>query len=142
MLDALYETAEFSGYQRRTVLMAIDTHIVPYYGKRTPDVIGGPHKQGTKWFFGYATAVLLHKSRRYTIALCPLTPQIKPHEIVRTLLQQIAAKSLKIQGVVLDSGFDSGETFLLLQERGLAYTVPLRAQGNTSNPQPPVPRTR
>ncbi len=112
--------------------MAIDTHYVAYYGQRTADVIGGPKKQGTQWFFGYATAVLLHKGRRYTIALCPLAPKTKPHDIVRTLLEQIAAKGLKIQGVVLDSAFDSGETFLLLQEQGLSYTVPLRRKGNNT----------
>jgi hypothetical protein len=113
--------------------VAIDIHLVPYYGKRTWWVMGGPKKQGTKWFFGYATAVLLHKGRRYTIALCPLAPKTKPHEIVRTLLDQIAGKGLKIQSVVLDSGFDSGETFLLLQERQLAYTVPLRRKGSGRN---------
>ena len=62
-----------------------------------------------------------------------MAPKIKPHEIVRTLLQQIADQGLKIQGVVLDSAFDSGETFLLLQQRRLAYTVPLRRKGNTRN---------
>ena len=130
LLDALHETAQFSRLdRRRSWLLAIDTHYVPYYGKPNAYVVGGPKKQGTKWFFAYATAVLLHKGRRYTIALCSLLPRTKPHEIVRTLLQQIADKGLKIRGVVLDSAFDSGETFLLLQERHLAYTVPLRRKG-------------
>jgi hypothetical protein len=134
LLQALYDTAQFSRQdQRRRWRVAIDTHYRPYYGQRTSWVIGGPKKQGTKWFFGYATAVLLHKHRRYTIALCPLAPKTKPHQIVRTLLDQIAEKGLKIQSVVLDSGFDSGETFLLLQERHLAYTVPLRRKGNGLN---------
>jgi hypothetical protein len=121
LLQALHETAQLSRQDRRRHwLLAIDTHYVAYYGAPTAFVVGGPKKQGTQWFFGYATAVLLHKGRRYTIALCPLVPKTKPHEIVRTLLEQIAAKGLKIQGVVLDSAFDSGETFLLLQQQGLA----------------------
>jgi hypothetical protein len=134
LVQALYDTAQFSRQdRRRRWLLAIDTHQVAYYGQRTPFVMGGPRKQGTKWSFGYATAVLLHQQRRLTIALCPVVPKTKPHEIVRTLLEQIAAQGLKIQGVVLDSGFDSGETFLLLQARHLAYTVPLRRKGNTRN---------
>src|SRR6202040_3819667 len=40
---------------------------------------------------------------------------------------------LKIRGVALDSAFDSGDTLLLLQERRLAYTVPLRRKGNGNN---------
>lgn len=132
--DALHEAAGLSRLDRRRPwLLAIDTHFVPYYGRRTPDVLGGPKKQGTKWFFGYATAVLLHKGRRLTVALCPLAPRFKPHEVVRTLVRQVGDKGLKIRGVVLDSGFDSGETFLFLQGRRLSYTVPLRRKGNAPN---------
>jgi hypothetical protein len=134
LLAALHETARFSrSDRRRRWLLAIDTHYEPYYGEPTPFVVGGPKKQGTKWFYAYATAVLLHKGRRYTIALCPLLPETKPHQIVDTLLRQIAEKGLKIRGVVLDSAFDSGETFLLLQQQHLAYTVPLRRKGNKRN---------
>jgi hypothetical protein len=134
LVQALYEVAAFSRHdRRRRWLVALDSHDVAYYGKKTPGLRGGPKKQGTKWFFGYATACLLHGHRRYTVALCPLAPQTKPHEIVRTLLEQIAAHGLKIRGVALDSAFDSGETLLLLQEQHLAYTVPLRRKGTGHN---------
>lgn len=134
LVQTLFDVADFSRPdRRRSWLLAIDTHNVAYYGQRGAYVVGGPKKQGTKWFFSYATAVLLHKHRRYTVALCPLAAKTKPHEIVRTLLDQIAAQGLKIRGVALDSAFDSGDTLLLLQERGLAYTVPLRRKGNARN---------
>jgi hypothetical protein len=134
LVQALYDVMHFSRQdRRRRWLLAIDTHNVAYYGQRGSYVVGGPKKQGTKWFFSYATAVLLHKHRRYTVALCPVKADTKPHEIVQTLLDQIAAKGLKIRGIALDSAFDSGDTLLLLQERGLAYTVPLRRKGNKRN---------
>ena len=134
LVDALYDVMAFSRQdRRRRWMVAIDVNNVPYYGPPTPDVVGGPKKQGTKRFFAYATAVLLHKRRRYTVALAPLPPKAKPHEIVRFLLDQIAAKGLKIRGVTLDSGFDSGETLLLLQERQFAYSVPLRRKGTGRN---------
>jgi len=134
LVNALYDVAAFSRKDRqRSWMVAIDTHNVPYYGTPTPDVVGGPKKQGTKQFFCYATAVLLHKRRRYSIALEPVFPNTKPHEIVRVLLDQIMEKGLKIRGVTLDSAFDSGDTLLLLQERDLAYSVPLRRKGTGSN---------
>lgn len=134
VVTALYDVAAFSRKdRRRNWMVAIDTHNVPYYGRPTPDVVGGPKKQGTKWFFCYATVVLLHKRRRYTIALEPVLPKTKPHEIVRLLLDQIAEKGLRIRGVTLDSAFDSGDTLLLLQERKLAYSVPLRRKGTGRN---------
>jgi hypothetical protein len=134
LVQTLFDVAAFSRPdRRRSWLLAIDTHNVAYYGQRGSYVVGGPKKQGTKWFFSYATAVLLHKHRRYTVALCPVQAQTKPHEIVRTLLDLIAAQGLKIRGVALDSAFDSGDTLLLLQDRSLAYTVPLRRKGKTRN---------
>ena len=134
LVTALYDVASLSRKDRRRGWMvAIDTHNVPYYGTPTPDIVGGPKKQGTKQFFCYATAVLLHKRRRYTIALEPVFPHTKPHEIVRDLLDQIVEKGLKIRGVTLDTGFDSGDTLLLLQERKLAYAVPLRHTGKGRN---------
>lgn len=134
LVDALYDVLTLSRQdRRRRWMVAIDVHNIPYYGTPTPYVVGGPKKQGTKWFFAYATAVLLHKRRRYTVALTPLTPKTKPHEIVQCLLKQITDQGLKIQGVTLDSAFDSGDTLLLLQERGLAYSVPLRRKGTGRN---------
>src|ERR1700733_15403980 len=134
LVTALYDVASLSRKDRRRGWMAaIDTHNVPYYGTPTPDVVGGPKKQGTKQFFCYATAVLLHKRRRYTIALEPVFPHTKPHEIVRALLDQIVEKGQKIRGVTIDTGFDSGDTLLLLQERKLAYAVPLRRIGKGNN---------
>ena len=134
LVQALFDVLSLSRLdRRRRWQVAIDTHNVCYYGQPTASTIGGPKKQGTQRFFGYATAVLLHKSRRYTVALCALEPGQKPHEIVRTLLDQITRQGLKIRDVALDSAFDSGDTLLLLQERQLAYVVPLRRKGSGRN---------
>ena len=134
LVEALYDVMAFSRQdRRRRWMVAIDVNNVPYYGPPTPDVVGGPKKQGTKWFYAYATAVLLHKHRRYTVALAPLPRHAKPHEIVRFLLDQIAEKGLKIRGVTLDSGFDSGETLLLLQERrDWPYSLPCGAKARAA----------
>lgn len=130
LVNALFDVASFSrSDRRRHWLVAIDTHNVGYYGQPTPHVIGGPKKQGTKQFFGYATAVLLHQHRRYTIGLMALAPRWKPHEVVGALIEQILAKSLKIKGVTLDAAFGSGDTLLLLQKHRFAYSVPLQRLG-------------
>ena len=131
---ALHRVRGCSRRDRRTGWdIAIDTHLVPYYGRRTADVVGGPRKAGTKHFFGYATAVLLAPGRRYTVALEPVPPKAKPHEVVRRLLDRIAAFGLRIRAVTADSWFDSGDTLLLLQDRRLAYAIPLRRIGTTAN---------
>jgi hypothetical protein len=58
---------------------------------------------------------------------------MKPHEIVTALLNQLRDRNFQIEVVILDAGFDGGETLLLLQERGLKYVVPLKRNGNKPN---------
>jgi hypothetical protein len=133
LLDALYFFGARALRRRRWVL-ACDEHRTPFYGDRTtPGVTGGQKKHGTKYAYGYATAVLVHHRHRFTVALLALTGGEKPHAIVAALLDQVAARGLKLRGVVLDSAFDSGATLLLLQQRKVSYTVPLRKKGKSSN---------
>jgi hypothetical protein len=135
LVDALHDVLAFSRKdRRRRWTVAIDVHNVPYYGSRvTTGIVGGQKKQGTKYFFSYATAVLIHRRRRYTVGLMAITKSTPVHQIVATLLGQIDTHGLLIGGVVLDSGFDSGETILLLQDRKVSYTVPLRRKGTGTN---------
>jgi hypothetical protein len=130
LLGALYLFGS-RALRRRCWVLAIDEHRDPFYGDRsTPGVTGGQKKHGTKYAFGYATAVLVHLRHRFTVGLLPLTGGEKPHEVVAALLGQMDGRGLKLRGVVLDSAFDSGETILLLQGRSLSYTVPLRKKGD------------
>lgn len=133
--DLLHAVASFNrADRRREWTLAIDTHNVPFYGhRRTKGIVGGKKKAGTKYFHVYASAVLLHRGRRFTVGLLPVPASLKPHDIVRTLLEQIRGRGLRVGGVALDSGFDSGETILLLQELGVNYVVPLRRKGKGNN---------
>lgn len=133
LLDALYC---FGGrmLRRRRWDIAIDQHYCPFYGDRnTPGILGGQKKQGSKHHYAYATAAIIHRRHRYTVGLMALDRDYKPHEIVTILLTQVQTRGVQVRGVALDSGFDSGETLLLLQGRGLSYVVPLRRKGRGHN---------
>jgi hypothetical protein len=115
-------------------VIALDLYRDPFYGDRsTPGVTGGQKKHGSKYAYTYATAVLVHHRHRFTVGLLELPGKFQPHEVVAALLAQVQARGLQVRGLVLDSGFDSGETLLLLQDRDLSYTVPLRRKGKGSN---------
>src|SRR5262249_17744135 len=119
--------------QRRWVV-ALDLHLRPFYGDRcTPGIMGGPKKQGTHHFYGYATAELVHRRHRYTVGLLAVPPKSKPHAVVSALLAQLDAQGLRLRGVVLDSGFDSGEPRGLWRRGGRAYPPPWRRRGGGSN---------
>jgi hypothetical protein len=133
LVDALYLFGS-RALRRRRWVVAIDEHRSPFYGDRsTEGVTGGQKKHGSKYAYGYATAVLVHHRHRFTVGLIALTGGEKPHEVVAALLAQMETRGLSLRGVVLDSGFDSGETLLLLQGRTLSYTVPLRRKGKSTN---------
>jgi hypothetical protein len=133
LVDALYLFGS-RRWRKRRWDVAIDLHYCPFYGdRRTPGIVGGQKKHGSKYHYAYATAVLIHRRYRYTVGLLALERKYKPHEVVAALLAQLDRHGLKLRGVVLDSGFDSGETLLLLQDRGLSYTVPLRKKGTGNN---------
>lgn len=137
LTDGLVDALHLFGsraLRRRRWVVAIDEHRTPSYGDRsTEGVTGGQKEHGTKYAYGYATAVLVHHRHRYTVGLIALTGGEKPHQVVAALLAQLDARGLKVRGVVLDSGFDSGETLLLLQGRKSSYTVPLRRKGSSNN---------
>jgi hypothetical protein len=134
LVDSLHRFLPRRLVRRRRWVVAIDEHRSPFYGDRsTPGVTGGPRKQGSKYAYAYATAALVHRRHRYTVGLIPLAGGEKPHQVVAALLGQLDRHGVRARGVVLDAGFDSGETVLLLQARNLSYAVPLRRKGSGKN---------
>lgn len=133
LLDALYAFGS-RRLRKQCWDIAIDQHYCPFYGKRdTVGIVGGQKKHGSEHHYAYATAVIVHRRHRYTVGLMALDGNFKPHEIVASLLAQVQQRGLRVRGVALDSGFDSGETLLLLQKQRLAYVVPLRRKGRGNN---------
>lgn len=115
-------------------IIAIDLHYDCFYGKPdTPGVVGSKKTDGTHWFYGYATAVIVEKGMRYTIGVVAITESTRMVQIVRRLIRQITAAEIPIKGLLMDSGFDSGELILYLKRRKIAYIIPLRRRGSTSN---------
>lgn len=134
LLDSLYFQMPRRLRRKKHWVVAIDEHRTPFYGDRnTPGVTGGKKKHGSKYAYAYATAVLVHHRHRYTVGLLPLTGGEKPHEVVAALLKQMKERGLRVRGVVLDSGYDSGDVLLLLKRRKLSYSVPLRKKGAGDN---------
>lgn len=120
--------------RRHRWVVAIDEHRCPFYGDRsTFGVSGGQKKHGSTYAFGYATAVLVHLRQRYTVGLLALTGGERPHEVVARLLAQVEGRGLRVRGLVLDAGFDSGDVLLLMQGRQLSYTLPLGKKGRGTN---------
>lgn len=115
--------AMFPQAPRKGFVIAIDTHWCCYYGHRsTRGIVQGQRKDGTRRFFVYATAVIVEKGRRYTLALTAPESN-RPLEALRPLLDQIAASGIRVRMLLLDKGFYATEVFQLLQTRHLSHIV-------------------
>lgn len=121
------------GRGSRGHLVAIDLHQRPYYGDRdTPGVLGGGAKQGTKYFWTYATLVLVEPGRRYTLAMTAVDNN-RLAATVERLWEYVAPLALKVRCVLLDRGFYAGPVIRGLQDHNRPFVLPAVRRGSVGN---------
>ena len=118
--------------RRRAWHVAIDWHLIPYYGepkKSRNQLVHSEPKQGTTKFHTYATACITQDGSRYTVALTWVRGHDSMVDVVERLLTQIERKGLKIRLLLLDAAFYKGAVMEALQQRRLAYLMPVSFSG-------------
>jgi putative transposase len=118
--------------RRRAWEVAIDWHLVPYYGephRSRNELYYGKPRQGTSKFHAYATACIVRYGQRYTLALT----WVRRHETtvvaLRRLLAQIRQIGLKIRYLLLDRAFFNLPVVELLQHEQLPFLMPVMFRG-------------
>jgi hypothetical protein len=112
--------------------LAIDWHLTPYYGepqKSRNELYYGPPRQGTKKFHAYASACIVTRGYRYTVALT----YVRRHESTVTALKRLLARireiKLKIKRVLLDRAFFNVPVVTFLKEEKLPFLMPVMFRG-------------
>lgn len=127
--------------KRRQWPVAIDWHLSPYYGQ--PDqsyneLYFGKPRQGTKTFHAYASACIVHKGYRYTLALT----WVRRHESMVTVLQrlitQIRKIGLKIKRLLVDRAFFNVPVVEFLQQEQLPFLMPVMFRGRAPKKRRPA----
>ena len=118
--------------RRRKWRVAIDWHLVPYYGQHqhSPnEIYYGKPKQGTKKFHAYASACIVEKGQRYTLALT----WVRRHESMVTVLRRLVVRireiGLKIKRMLLDRAFFNVPVVEFLQAENLPFLMPVMFRG-------------
>lgn len=118
--------------RRRAWELAIDWHLVPYYGQphqSRNEIYYGKPRQGTKKFHAYATACIVMYGQRYTLALT----WVRRHETTVTALQRLIARirdlSLKIRCLLLDRAFFNVPVTEYLQSERIPFLMPAMFRG-------------
>ena len=120
------------GLRRRACEVAIDWHLVPYYGEphqSRNELYYGQPRQGTKEFHAYATACVLQYGQRYTLALTWVRRHEKTIVVLARLLDQIHKLGLKTRGLLLDRAFFNVPVIDFLQGRGQRFLMPVMFRG-------------
>ncbi|MDV2992304.1 MAG: ISH3 family transposase ISMbu7 [Chroococcidiopsis sp. SAG 2025] len=113
--------------------LAIDLHLIPYYGNPTPAeqpyIYRSQAKLGTTSFFAYATVYVIARNKRVTLAVHAVHRQ---ETLVATLTYLLAALSplrLGIKRLYLDRGFFCVPVIRWLKALNLPFIMPAIIRG-------------
>jgi len=112
--------------------VAIDWHLVPYYGephRHKNELYTSKPKQGTARFHAYATLCIVQYGERYTLALTWVRRGEKTSAVLRRLLERIRELGVKIRRVLLDRAFYCLPVIAWLQAERLPFLMPVMYRG-------------
>lgn len=118
--------------RRRRWRVAIDWHLSPYYGlpqDSKNEIYYGKPKQGTKQFHAYASACIVEKGQRYTLALTWVRRHESMVTVLRRLVDRIRGIGLKIKRLLLDRAFFNVSVVEFLQSENLPFVMPVMIRG-------------
>jgi putative transposase len=118
--------------RRRRQPLAIDLHLVPYHGRplrEEKEVYRSQAKDGTSHFHAYATAYVIQKGLRFTVALTWVQRGEPLAGVIQRLLQQAAKAGVRPRYLLLDRGFCSVAVLRYLQAARHAFLMPLPLRG-------------
>ena len=118
--------------RKRKQPLAIDLHLVPYYGAAYADpkeIYRGQNKAGTNSFHAYASAYVAFHGQRFTVALTPVGRGEDMKEVVRRLLTLAREGGVRPALLLLDRGFYSIDVIRYLQRARVPFLMPAVARG-------------
>jgi hypothetical protein len=121
---------------RRRYPVAIDLTLQPYYGRPDRDddqVYKGPEKASTHHHYAYATAYLVRKGRRFTLALRTVRHDDPWDDIVRSLLRRVKQVIPGFRLVLVDRGFWSVAVVRYLQRARYPFLMPVIGRGRKAD---------
>jgi hypothetical protein len=127
--------------RRRPQRLAIDLTLIPYHGEpyRDPkEVYRGPAKDGTSHFHADATAYVVLKGERFTVAPMAVARGQPLKEVLQGLVRRACSVGVRPRLLLLDRGFYSVEVIRYLQAARYPFLMPAVIRGRKpSDPRGP-----
>ena len=118
--------------------LAIDLTLIPYHGQPFRDldeIYRGQAKSGTSHFHAYATAYVVRKGQRSTVALTGVKKGEPLKDVVQRLLRQAASVGVRPRLLLLDRGFYSVAVVRYLQAARYPFLMPVVCHGRSPKQQ-------
>ena len=122
--------------RRRRQPLAIDLTLIPYHGQplhQANEIYRCQAKSGTTHFHAYATAYVIRKGLRFTVALTAVYRGEALTEVIRRLLTQAAQAAVRPRYLLLDRGFCSVDVIRYLQAGRRAFLMPVPRRGRKAD---------
>jgi putative transposase len=118
--------------RRRRQRLAIDLTLIPYHGEpfRDPqEVYRALAKAGTSHFHAYATAYVVLRGQRFTVALTAVARGEPLKGVVQRLLRQAGGVGVRPRLLLLDRGFFAVDVVRYLQAARYPFLMPAVVRG-------------
>ena len=112
--------------------IAIDFHDEPFYGKSAElrtYAVRDRAKKGTTRFYRIASAYVIWRQVRFTLAVSYVLPEHETLSVVKTLLQRVNRLGFHATVLYLDKGFCSGKVIQYLQQEKQAAILACPIRG-------------
>src|SRR5690242_8683473 len=122
--------------RRRRQRLAIDLTLIPYPGEPFRDekeAYRSLAKDGTSHFHAYATAYVVLKGQRFTVALSAVPRGESLKAVVQRLLAQARSVGIKPRLLLLDRGFYGVEVIRYLQAARYPFLMPVVIRGRKAD---------
>jgi len=116
--------------------LALDLTLIPYHGKPLQDrheIYRSQAKSGTSHFHAYATAYVIRKGRRFTVALTSVGRGDPLPAVLQRLLREAARAGVRPRYLLLDRGFCSVDVIRYLQGARYAWLMLLVLRGRKAD---------
>ena len=118
--------------RRQRQIVAFDVTLIPYYGQPEADaaeLVHGACKASTRVFHAYATAYVVCRGCRWTLALRPVYQGDTLEDVLRDLLRQVRRLGVRVRLLLLDRGFYNVGVIRYLQAARCPFLMPVQRRG-------------
>jgi hypothetical protein len=118
--------------KRRRQRLAIDLTLIPYHGRpfeKESEIYRSQARDGTSHFHAYATAYVVRKGQRFTVAFTAVEQGEPLAAVVQGLLRQASRVGVRPSLLLLDRGFYSVGVIRYLQAARTPFLMPVVFRG-------------